>query len=88
MSTMSAAQSVQQGWKCPECGQVNAPFIPMCTCSPVETDEYTGNKAHMKKIAGFFWEQQVQTEDNKRAKSRADLQTKSNKRSKRYKHTK
>lgn len=22
----------QQGWECPRCGQINAPWMPYCTC--------------------------------------------------------
>lgn len=25
---------MQEGWLCPRCGSINAPFISQCTCTP------------------------------------------------------
>lgn len=25
---------MQEGWICPRCGQVNAPWVPKCSCEP------------------------------------------------------
>lgn len=37
---------VQQGWQCPVCGMVNAPWKPVCDCrvlnTPVYNDKSTG----------------------------------------------
>lgn len=27
---------MQEGWICPRCGRVNAPFMPNCDCKPDE----------------------------------------------------
>ena len=27
---------MKEGWICPRCGKVNAPFIPNCDCKPDE----------------------------------------------------
>lgn len=33
--------SVPQGWICPRCGRVNAPFMPCCSCKEVPTTVYS-----------------------------------------------
>lgn len=35
---------VQQGWLCPRCGRINAPWLPACDCNPKDKEEDTGSK--------------------------------------------
>lgn len=30
---------VQQGWLCPRCGRINAPWLPACDCTPMDKEE-------------------------------------------------
>ena len=32
---------IQEGWVCPRCGRVNAPWLPNCSCNPVSTTATT-----------------------------------------------
>ena len=29
---------MKEGWICPRCGKVNAPFVPSCDCKPAVTN--------------------------------------------------
>lgn len=35
----------QQGWICPKCGRVNAPWLPCCDCTVSQTTGTAGNSS-------------------------------------------
>lgn len=30
----SSSSNIQDGWRCPRCGKINAPWVRQCDCSP------------------------------------------------------
>lgn len=37
---MNVEQPPREGWICPRCGKVNAPWRPMCDCKPLTSNSH------------------------------------------------
>lgn len=51
----------EQGWECPRCGRINAPWVRQCDCSPSSTlgwDKITVNPCD------DWWKHQITCDDN------------------------
>ena len=59
--TITSRQQALQGWQCPVCFKVNAPFIQECTCKTIKRTESTGDYAHAKRIFAMIFEETPQT---------------------------
>ena len=49
--------SMPQGWLCPMCGKVHAPFIKECTCKTIKRTENTGDHGHGKRLFAMIFEE-------------------------------
>ena len=52
-------QSTAQGWQCPVCSRVNAPWVAQCGCHNrhnYTNDQYTGDNAHLLELVAKIYE--------------------------------
>lgn len=38
--TQATIPNIQDGWRCPRCGRINAPWVRQCDCSPSTTSNW------------------------------------------------
>ena len=58
--TANSVQETNQGWQCPVCYKVNAPFVTECTCTTLKTEKKigsTGNKGHARHLFAMIFEE-------------------------------
>ena len=60
---ITPSQSAPQGWRCPVCTAIHAPWVAQCSCE-YRSDKYTGDKAHFLEIAGIILEQKVEDDED------------------------
>ena len=53
----NSVQQTQQGWQCPVCYKVNAPFVQECTCTTLKAEKKTGNKGHARHLFAMIFEE-------------------------------
>lgn len=50
---------IEDGWRCPRCGRINAPWVRQCDCSPSTSwDKITVNPCDN------WWKDQITVDDN------------------------
>lgn len=56
--TQASSPSIQDGWRCPRCGRINAPWVRQCDCSPSTWDKITVNPCDE------WWKPQITCSDD------------------------
>ena len=59
--TQTAIPNIQDGWRCPRCGRINAPWVRQCDCSPsiCDWDKITINPCNKD-----WWKTQITCDEN------------------------
>jgi len=58
--TQVASPSIEDGWRCPRCGKINAPWVRQCDCPP---STYTWDKITVNPYDDW-WKHQIKCDDN------------------------
>ena len=52
---------MQEGWICPRCGKVNAPWNPWCSCEPKQISNTNTNTSEWTPVRDFMTHPQMDT---------------------------
>jgi len=50
---------IQEGWKCPQCGKINAPFVRSCDCSHYVSEPWRPYPSPWLPYDPWVWEKWV-----------------------------
>lgn len=56
--TQASSPRIEDGWRCPRCGRINAPWVRQCDCSPSNWGKITVNPCD------DWWKDQTICDDN------------------------
>ena len=47
---------MKEGWVCPKCGRVLAPFIAECSCHKIQNEKHAQGECESKRLSELFLE--------------------------------
>ena len=61
--TQAINSNIQDGWRCPRCGKINAPWVRQCDCPSSITTYTTWDKITVNPCDNW-WKHQITCDDN------------------------